>query len=106
MKLEEFRLLVKREFGEGLRHATPANVREFLDRLQLEVFQNRLTERIIIDEAATSYEEIIKDFFSRMLDAPGEEAFIALWTLALDLAFAAIESQYTDELTSLFREFD
>jgi len=107
MKVEEFRERVKQEFGKDLRHATPANVREFLDQLQAEVFQHKLTERIILDsEPATSYEEIIKEFFARILDSPDDDAFIALWTLALDMSFAAIESQYADRFTSLFRELD
>jgi len=108
VKINEFKELVKREFGEHLRHATPANVREFLDRLQAEHFQSHLAERIVLDgdEPATSYEEIIKDFFSRILDQPDEDAFITLWTLALDMSFAAVESQFADRFTTLFRELE
>jgi hypothetical protein len=106
VKLEEFRNLVRSEFGQGLKNATPANVREFLDRMQQAVFQNRLAERIVIDEPATSYEEVIKDFFTRILEAPLEEAIVALWALALDLSFAAVESQYAERFASLFHELD
>ena len=105
VRIEDFKQLVKAEFGPGLRKATPANVREFLDKLQQEVLQNRVTaERFIIDEPATTYEEVIKDFFARILDAPPEEAIITLWALALDLSFAAIEYQYEERFASLFRE--
>ena len=104
MRLKEFRELVKAQFGENLRHATPANVREFLDHLQAESFQTRRGERIVLEEAATSYEEIIKEFFSRILERPDEDAFIAMWTLALDLSFAAIESQYAEDFARLFAE--
>jgi len=97
---------VEAEFGTGLAHATPANVREFLDKMQLEVFRSKLADPIVIDEQATSYEEIIKDFFSRILHAPQEEAIMALWSLALDLSFAAIEYQYAERFSSLFREID
>lgn len=106
MKIDEFRKLVTTEFGPGLKHATPANVREFLDRMQQEVFQSRLTDRIEINESATTYEEVIKDFFARILDSPRDEAIIALWTLALDLSFAAIEYQYAERFANLFNELD
>ena len=106
MKLQQFRKLVKSEFGSGLAHATPANVREFLDRMQVEVFQGRLADRIIVDESATSYEEIIKDFFSKILEAPTEEAIVVLWSLALDLSFAAIEYQYAERFSSLFKDLE
>lgn len=106
VKLEEFRGLVKSEFGQGLRHATPANVREFLDRVHQDVFNGRLAERIIIDEPATTYEEVIRDFFSQILEAPRDEAIVALWALALDLSFAAIEYQYSERFATLFKDSD
>ncbi|MEN6521206.1 MAG: hypothetical protein ABFD46_08670 [Armatimonadota bacterium] len=106
MKIEEFRDLVTSEFGPGLKHATPANVREFLDRIQEEVFQSRQMDRIVINEPATSYDEVIKDFFSRILDSPRDEALVALWTLALDLSFAAIEYQYAERFANLFHDLD
>lgn len=106
MKIEEFRDLVTSEFGPGLKHATPANVREFLDRMQGEVFQSRPIDRIIINESATSYEEVIKDFFTRILNSPRDEALVALWALALDLSFAAIEYQYAERFANLFHDLD
>lgn len=62
--------------------------------------------RIVVDEQATSYEEIIKDFFSRILDEPTDEALMALWSLALDLSFAAVEYQYAERFSSLFRDVE
>ncbi len=106
LKLQEFRKLVKAEFGEGLEHATPANVREFVDRIENEIFQSKFSHRIVLSEECTSYEEVIKDFFARMLELPPEEAMAALWTLALDLAFATIESQYSDRFASLFQDIE
>ncbi|MBI2842018.1 MAG: hypothetical protein HYX78_01315 [Armatimonadetes bacterium] len=106
VKLDEFKKVVTTEFGPRLKNATPANVREFLDRMQLEVLQNKKAERIVINESATSYEEVIKDFFTRILDAPKEDAVMALWMLALDLSFAAIEYQYEERFANLFREQD
>lgn len=106
VKLEEFRKLVKAEFGNGLKHATPANVREFLDRVESDVLPERVSNRIVIDEPCNTYEEVIKDFFAQILELPPDEAVVALWTLALDLAFAAIESQYADRFASLFEDTD
>ncbi|MCC6442042.1 MAG: hypothetical protein IT210_01155 [Armatimonadetes bacterium] len=104
LKLKEFRNLVRREFGPGMAHATPANVREFLDSRQAELFTREMRERIILNETATSYEEILKDFFARVLDMPQEEAIIMLWTLACDLSFASIELQHAERLGPLFKD--
>lgn len=106
MKLAQFRQLVKEEFGEDLKHATPANVRDFLDRIEGEVLSQKMSHRIVIDEPCTSYEEVIKDFFAQMLKLPPEEAVVGLWALALDLAFASIESQYAERFASLFKDLD
>jgi len=106
VKLAEFREIVKREFGDDLKHATPANVREFLDRIEGEVLAEKVTNRIVIDEPCTSYEEVIKDFFAQMLELPPEEAVVGLWALALDLAFASIESQYAERFASLFKDVE
>lgn len=106
MKLEEFRKIVRQEFGDGLKHATPANVRDFLDRVQTGVLPDGVAHRIVIDEPCNSYEEIIKDFFAQILELPPDEAVVALWTLALDFAFASIESQYNERFAALFRDID
>ena len=104
MKLQEFRKLVKEEFGDNLKHATPANVREFVDRLENDDLVERVTSRIVISEPCSSYEEVIKDFFAQMLDQPPDEAIVALWTIALDLAFAAIETQASEQFATLFQD--
>jgi hypothetical protein len=104
--LRDFRKLVKAEFGDGLKHATPANVREFIDGLDTHAVLEKLPSRIVINEPCSSYEEVIKDFFAQVLELPPEEAIVALWTLALDLAFATIESQYNERFASLFPDPD
>lgn len=106
MKLDEFRNLVKMEFGDGLEHATPANVREFLDKIDSSVLPGKVTHRIVIDEPSTSYEEVIKDFFAKILEMPSERALVALWLLSLDLAFAAIEFHYSERFSALFQDID
>ena len=106
MRLEEFRDLVRKEFGANLKHATPANVREFVDRLESELLPNRVAGRIVIDEPCDTYEEVIKDFFSKILDLPPEKAMVALWTVAFDLAFAVIETDCADRFASLFQDIE
>lgn len=107
MNLDEFRQLVRQEFGKNLKHATPANVAELLTRVEDEFgSEKKATHRIVIDEPCTSYEEVIKDFFAQMLELPPEEAMVRLWTIALDLAFASIETQYADRFEAMFSEIE
>lgn len=106
VKLDEFRKIVRSEFGEGLAHATPANVREFLDRMESDVIPERFSNRIVLNEPCNTYEEVIRDFFAQILEMPSDEAIVALWTLSLYLAFSAIESQYADRFAALFQEND
>lgn len=106
MDTRELKRLVVSEFGAGLEHATPANVRDFLDRMQLGVISPGVKGRIVLDEHASSYEEIIKEFFIRVLELPKDEAVMMLWLLAFDLTFSAIELQHQDKLMSLFKELE
>jgi hypothetical protein len=86
-----------------LENATPANVREFLDRAHAELSPVDRHHRIVIDEPATSYEEILRDFFSRVLEMPRDEAIIALWMLALEISFAGVQEQWADRFERLFQ---
>ncbi len=103
MKIEEFRNAIRREFGPNLEHATPANVREFLDRLG-EQSVKRIRGRIELNESKSTYEEILKDFFDKVLDFPKDEAIILLWVLAFEWAFSNIELQLAERLDPLFRD--
>jgi hypothetical protein len=103
-KLERFREAVQREFGRNLERATPANVREFMDRFQEEIVQSPARGRLELNESKTTYEEILKDFFARVLERPSEEAVILLWTLAFEMSFFAIEQHAAERLQSLFGE--
>lgn len=105
--LSEFKRLVEAEFGPNLENATPANVREFLDRLQNSDYPQEKSWRYEMqEEHAHTYEEIIKDFFARTLEMPSQEAVISLWIMAIELAFAMIEYQYAEQLDPLFQTID
>ena len=101
MNLEQFKKLVRREFGSDLSNMTPANVREFLDEFQRERKRGG-DGRFRLNETQTSYEAILRDFFRGVLELPPEEAVIPLWTLALDLAFADLREVIADQVAGLF----
>ncbi len=109
MTLTEFRALVRQEFGERLERATPANVRDFLDRMQLRLHQDSgESQPYVLDqeERTFSYEEIVSDFFSRALDYPPEQSLIMLWLLAFEQHFAMLEEDYARRYVMIFGEGD
>ena len=106
MRVEEFRDAVRREFGRNLEHATPANVREFLDRLADDNLPPGLRGRFEINEPKATYEEILRDFFARVLDMPRDEALILLWSMAFDLSFSAIEHHVSERFRTLFGDME
>ena len=101
-KLDEFRKAVRKEFGKNLEKATPANVRDFMDRHQEELLQTNAGQRFELNEPKTTYEEILKDFFISVLERPSDEALIMLWTLAFEMSFFNIEQHAAERLQSLF----
>lgn len=104
MDIAEFRRRVRHEFGPNLEYATPANVRDFLDGLSREQFEGKLKRRIVLNEPKTTYEEILKDFFSRVLDMPKDEALMLLWTMAFELSFEVLQHHLADSFSALFGE--
>lgn len=106
MDLHEFRKLVAKEFGKGLEHATPDNVRHFMDHVHSDALGSHMRERIVLDEHASTYEEVLKDFFARVLELPKDDALMMLWLLAFDFAFSAIELQQAEHFKSLFGEYE
>ena len=102
--LEKFRQAVINEFGKNLEKATPSNVRQFLARLQASHTTETLRGRVVLNETKTTYEEILKDFFVRVLEKPSDESVIILWTVAFELSFFLIEQHASDHLSNLFKE--
>ena len=99
-KLDTFRRAVWKEFGHNLEKATPANVRDFMDRNQEQLFQGNPGDRFVLNEPKITYEEILKDFFVRVLERPNDEALILLWTLAFEMSFFNIEQHAAERLHS------
>jgi len=102
--LAEFRELVQQEFGPRLERATPANVREFLDRMQVRLHQEsgEGPPYIIEGEPAQSFEQIVNEFFARALDYPLEQAVIMLWLFAFEQHFATLEEDYARRFIAIF----
>jgi len=103
MEIGEFRARVRRTFGEDLHRASPASVRDFLDSLTDESSAPLSGRRFVIDETARTYEEVMRTFFSRVLELPQDQAVLQLWVVALELSYALIETQDGERLETLFR---
>ena len=116
MNIAAFKQRVREAFGPQMEHATPANVREFLDGIARERWREEKAARRasqpdvpnppieIPREEAASYEDILRRFFADALSAPHDEALIQLWLLALDLAYAGLQEQAEYEIGSLFAD--
>jgi hypothetical protein len=115
MKLEDFKKRVVEAFGKNLEHATPANVREFLDGLARESWKDEKTRRIVrtgspdapldITEAGNlTYEALVRDFFANTLTVADDQALIMLWMFALELAYAGIEDVQSESFNRLFSQ--
>ena len=95
MRLSELRERVKQEFGPRLERATPATVGDFMAQMQEVMFRGIGTQQPVeINETATSWDEIVSEFFVQVLDAPPEEmeqAVILLWLLGFEMHFARME---------------
>ena len=111
MRLEEFREEVRREFGERLQRATPANVQDFLVRMQAELFSDvgAGEHGFEISETASDYNEIVTQFFARVLETKleqMEEALMMLWLVGFELHFARLEEEYEHRFAAMFGERD
>lgn len=107
LTVAELRDLVKQEFGERLERATPATVRDFLDRLQVQMHEDSgegAPYVIDSEENTRSYEEIVADFFSRVLEYTPEKAVVLLWLLSFEQHFSMLEEDYVQRSLTLFGE--
>ncbi len=106
MTLQDFRKLVRREFGGDLRHMTPANVRDFIDRVQPQVDSGGATgdgsRRVYLNEPVGTYEGILRDFLARTLEMPTDQAIIRLWLYSLELTMASVSDLEEDRFQKLF----
>ena len=108
LTVAELRELVRQEFGPRFERATPASVRDFLDRIQVRLHkESGEGPPYVLDqvEGRSSYEEIVAEFFARILDYDNpEQAFILLWLLAFEQHFAMVEEDYSQRSLTLFGE--
>jgi len=107
LTVTELRDLVREEFGERLERATPATVRDFLDGLQVRIHDESGEKSPYVIEGeptAHSYEEIVAEFFARVLDYPPDKGVVLLWLLAFEQHFNMMEEDYVQRALSLFGE--
>jgi hypothetical protein len=101
----QLRDLVRKEFGERLERATPASVRDFLDHLQVRLHEESGEGAPYViegEDRAQSYEEIVSEFFSRVLDYDPDKAVVLLWLLAFEQHFNMVEEEYLQRSLTLF----
>jgi hypothetical protein len=112
LRIQEFQRRLTKALGSSLEHATPANVREFVDQTQQELWREEhprpapteKQQRIEITPAKeTTYEEMMRGFFVSALYASRDDSLIQLWILALDLAYSGIEEMHAERMQNLFR---
>ena len=106
MTLQEFRKLVRRQFGGDLRHMTPDNVREFIERVQPRV-ESELPAggtpgRVYLNEPVSTYEGILRDFLAQSLEMPPEQAVIRLWIYSLEMTIASVSDLEEEKFRKLF----
>jgi hypothetical protein len=103
--LQEFKKLVRTEFGADLRHMTPANVREFLERVQVDgAVEERRAGAFRINEPERTYEGIVRDFYARVLEMPSDEAVIHLWVYSLEMTVDSLSELEAARFEKLFAE--
>lgn len=106
MTLQEFRKLVRQQFGGDLRHMTPANVREFIERVQPEVDSPpspaTSNGRVYLNEPVSTYEGILRDFLARVLEMPSDKAVIRLWLYSLEFTNASVADLEEEKFQKLF----
>jgi hypothetical protein len=103
VELHDFRQRVREQFGPRMERATPASIRDFLIRIQSEFSSPRRGPIVINQDPAHDFDDVIGDFFSRVLDLPLEKAVMLLWLLAVELHYARLEEEYEERFSSLFR---
>lgn len=97
--------MVRREFGGDLRYMTPANAREFLDRVQSRVDSGyNPGGRIYLDEPEGTYEGILRDFLRQVLDMPQDQAVIRLWLYSLEMTIGSVSDIEAEKFRTLFAE--
>jgi hypothetical protein len=116
MDILEFKQRVRKAFGPEMEHATPANVREFIDGIQREMWRKERADhaartgspRVPIEldgkGGPATYEGTVREFFAHALKEPNEQALILLWMYALDMAYSGIEEMQSEAFNQLFVE--
>jgi len=89
VELETFRQRVRETFGAGLEKATAESVQEFVRKWEAEGRGEPPPSGryLLADGSPETINQILRDYFVRVLDLPPAEAVISLWLTAADMAF-------------------
>ena len=103
MNFEQFREEVRAEFGERMEHVTPEHMRLFLGRIYTKLCGGGGGHQpLTLDaENAANYEQIVADFFARVLDFPREQAIIFLWLFACEMFYSRLGDEYDEVFADL-----
>jgi hypothetical protein len=111
VRIDEFKQKLAKALGSSMENATPANVRDFVDQIQVELWREEYPHHTTSDGAYridthervdVSYETLMRRFFVKALSADKEQALIQLWILSLDLAYGGIEEMHSEQMNQLF----
>jgi hypothetical protein len=84
---------------------TPANVREFLDRVQSEVeVPDKRHGTFYLNEPEHTYEGIVRDFLGQALEMPPDQAVIRLWLYCLEFASSSVSDLESEKFEKLFAQ--
>lgn len=104
MTREEFRAAIYATFGPRLEHVTPESMREFICKCYAQLAAPEHAEQgptEVHTNGASSYEEIVIDFFRRMLECPADQAAMLLWLFAGEIYFADLGERYSERFKDL-----
>lgn len=104
MTLDEFRAAVYAAFGSKLEHVTPELMRTFIARMYQQLSPPERTEQgavIIPADGASSYEEIVINFFAHALEQPPDQALILMWLFAGEMYFSELGEEYSERFKDL-----
>lgn len=90
MDLNSFRERVHQQLGPYLEKATGDDIRKFVREIEAERRREPPAKRryLLSETPPETVDQIFRGFFHRVLDMEKEEAVIALWLMAADLAFS------------------
>jgi hypothetical protein len=93
MTLKELRELATARLGERLERADPQTLSDFLASVQPLLPGTQRGGVLVVDDAAASYEDAMREYFAGMLRAPSDQAAASLWLTAAEMWVEAMSDR-------------